>query len=136
MYKIDKEVAEAEFDRFVEAADLDLDMSEMDSEDKTALTKQKNRIIRAIQQGHLVVNDEGEFEYTPFNKLSKSTDTIIFHERSGTSLMAMDGKKKGAEVAKTYAVMANMCKVHQSIFAGLFGSDIKTCEAIFALLMD
>ena len=50
--------------------------------------------------------------------------------------MAMDGKKKGHDVKKTYAVMADMCKVHPNVFAGLAGSDIKVCEAIFALLMD
>lgn len=134
--KIAKEVAEKEFDRFVEEMDLDLDTSEMDAEDLTAFNKQKRRIIKVIERGHLIINDKGEAEYTPFNERSKHKEVLVFHERTGASLMAMDGKKKNHDVAKTYAVMADMCKVHQNVFAGLVGSDVKTCEALFALLMD
>ncbi len=134
--KVVREVAEHEFDRFVECMDLDVDTAGMDSEDLTAFTKQKNRIIRQIERGALVINDEGEAVYTPQNKGSKHTDAITFHERTGASLMAMDGKKKGHDVAKTYAVLADMCKVHPSVFAGLKGTDVKVCEALFALLMD
>lgn len=133
---IDKKTAEADFDRFVEAMDLDLDTTDMDAEDLTAFNKQKNKILQAIQRGHLVVNDKGEAEYTPCRPGSKHQEKITFHERTGASLMAMDGKKKNHEVAKTFAVMANMCRVHPSVFAGLVGTDDKVCQALFALLMD
>ena len=134
--EVAKEVAEQEFNRFAEEMDLDLDISSMDAEDLTAFNKQKNRIIRAIERGHLVINENGEAVYTPNNNRSKHADPITFHERTGASLMAMDGKKKGHDVAKTYAVMADMCKVHPNVFAGLAGTDVKICEALFALLMD
>lgn len=131
-----RDVAEGEFDRFVDAMDLDLDTSDMDAEDLSAFNKQKNRILRAMCGGHLVINDNGEAVYTPQRPNSKHKEPITFHERTGASLMAMDGKKKGHDVSKTYAIMADMCKVHPSVFAGLSGSDAKVCEAIFALLMD
>ena len=130
------EVAAQEFERFTEAMDLDLDTSLMDAEDLTAFNKQKNRILRAVQRGFLVFNDNGEAVYTPQNARTKNKDAITFHERTGASLRAMDGKKKGHDVAKTYAVLADMCKVHPSVFAGLAGSDGKVCEALFAFLMD
>jgi len=133
---IDKETAAHEFDRFTEAMDLDLDTADMDAEDLTAFNKQKNRIVRAITRGELVINDNGEAVYTPTNPKSKHRDAITFHERTGASLMAMDGKKKNHDVAKTYAIMADMCQVHPSTFAGLMGTDVKVCEALFALLMD
>lgn len=134
--KVATEVAEAEFDRFVEAMDLDLDTAGMDAEDLTQHNKLKARIIRAVEKGTLVFNEDGEAVYTPQHRRSKHNDPITFHERTGASLMAMDGKKKGHDVAKTYAVLADMCKVHPSVFAGLVGSDVKVCEALFALLMD
>jgi hypothetical protein len=134
--KVAREVAEQEFERFAEEMDLDLDTSSMDAEDLTAFNKQKGRLIRAIERGSLVINENGEAVYTPANPGSKHQDPITFHERTGASLMAMDGKKKGHDVAKTYAVMADMCKVHPSTFAGLKGTDVKVCEALFALLMD
>lgn len=134
--KVARDMAEQEFDRFVDSMDLDLDTAGLDVEDLTAFTKQKNRIIRQVERGALVINDNGEAVYTPQNKGSKHTDAITFHERTGASLMAMDGKKKGHDVAKTYAVLADMCKVHANVFAGLVGTDVKVCEALFALLMD
>ena len=130
------EVAEAEFDRFADKMDLDLDTSLMDAEDLGQFAKQKRRILRAMERGDLTVNEGGEAVYTPSNARSKHSDPITFHERTGASLMAMDGKKKGHDVAKTYAVMSDMCRVHPNVFAGLAGNDAKVCEALFALLMD
>ena len=134
--KVDIKTAESEFERFVEAMDLDLDTADMDNEDVVAFKKTKNRLIHAIQKGSLVFNEDGEAVYTPINVKSKHTDAITFHERTGASLMAMDTKKKGHDVAKTYAVLGNMTGLHQSVFAGLVGIDVKICEAIFAFLMD
>jgi len=134
--KVALEVAEAEFERWADEMDLMLDPADMDAEDLTAFKRQKTRILRAVQRGALVINEGGEAEYTPQNKRSKHQDAIVFHERTGAALMAMDGKKKGHDVAKTYAVLADMCKVHPSVFAGLAGSDGKVCEALFAFLMD
>lgn len=134
--KITEEVALQEFDRWADEMDLHFDTSDMDAEDLTEFNKQKGKITRAIEQGHLVINDSGEAVFTPYRAGSKHQDAITFHERAGGSLMAMDGKKKGHDVAKGYAVMADMCRVHPGVFAGLVGSDIKICEAIFSLLMD
>lgn len=134
--KVDIDSANAEFDRFVECMDLDLDTSAMDSEDFTQFNKLKSKIIRAVMKGSLIFNDNGEAIYQPQNKRSKYQEPITFHERSGASLMAMDGKKKNHDVSKTYAVMGEMCRVHQKVFAGLVGVDVKICEALFALLMD
>ena len=134
--KISTDMAEVEFERFVEAMDLDVNTSKMDNEDLTAFNKQKDRIIRAIEKGHLLINDDGEAVYTPHRPNSKYKEAITFHERTGASLMAMDNRKKGHDVAKTYAVLADMCKVPANVFAGLVGPDIKICEALFALLMD
>ena len=130
------EVAESEFERFTEAMDLDFDTSKMDSEDLTAFEKQKSKMIRAIEKGALVFNDDGEAVYTPQHRRSKHQDAITFRERTGASLIASDGKKKNQDMAKTYAVMADMCGVHQRVFAGLVGIDAKVCESIYALLMD
>lgn len=136
MTAIAKDVALVEFDRFIEEMDIDADTSTMDAEDTTQFNKQKNRIIRAIENGHLVINEDGEAIYTPHHRNSKHKEPITFHERTGASLMAMDSQKQSKMVARTYAVMADMCKVPASTFAGLAGSDIKVCEALFALLMD
>lgn len=132
--KIDQETALLEFDRFTESMDLDVDESFMDEEDLTSFNKQKRRIVEAVCNGSLVVNDDGEAVYTP-QKITLDTP-LTFHERTGASIMAQDGKKKNYDVTKMYAIMAEMTKTHPNTFAKMCGIDIKICEAIFALLMD
>jgi len=131
-----QEVAEAEFDRFTELMDLDVDQSSMDTEDVEQFLKIKRRLLRAIRKGALVVNEDGEAVYAPQRSASKYRDPLTFHERTGADLMAMDSRKKGHDMSKTYAIMAGMCRVHPKVFAGLAGIDGKVCEAIFTLLMD
>jgi len=134
--RISDEVARQEFERFADAMDLDLDESLMDDEDKAALAKQKNRIVKAICRGSLVINDDGEAVYTPSHIRSPYKEPITFHEHSGASIMAIDGKSSKQRVAATHAILGDMCKVHPRTFAGLVGSDYKVCTALFALLMD
>jgi hypothetical protein len=134
---VDREVAEQEFERFAEAMDLDIDESGFDDdEDRSSFNKNKKRIVRAIVKGHLVINEDGEAVYTPYHQKSKYKEPITFHERTGATLMEMDRKKKGHDVAKTYAMLTQMCKVPKGTFANLVGEDVKVCEAIFAFLMD
>ena len=132
--KVALEVAENEFNRFTDNMDLDVDERFMDEEDLTAFNKQKRRIITAICNGSLVINENGEAVYTP--QKSGDIEPLVFHERTGASVMAMDNKKKNHDVATTYAVMGDITGVHQNTFAKMKGIDIKICEAIFALLMD
>jgi len=131
---VDEEVALVEFDRFVEAMDLDVDTTYMDEEDLTTFSKLKRRLVKALCNGSLAINEEGEAVFTP--QKSKVDRVITFHERTGASLMASDGKKRNQSVAMTYAVMGDMTKEHPGTFTKLKGNDIKVCEAIYALLMD
>lgn len=131
--KVAKDVAEAEFERFVETMDLDIDPATMDEDDKKGLDQQRNRIIRAIQTGALYVNDNGEPVFTA--QRTKDGEPLTFHEPTGASLMAMDRKKKTEDVGKMYAVMADITKTHASTFAKMKMSDLKVCQAVTALFL-
>lgn len=130
---ISQDMADEEFNRWVDSMALDVTETDMDAEDLTAFRKQKRKITNAICNGSLIVNENGEAVYTPQNPIS---DPLIFHERTGASVMAMNGMKKNYEVAKMYAVMGDMTKVSPVTFAKMKGIDIKICEALFSLLMD
>jgi hypothetical protein len=135
-YKIGPDVAEDELDRWLEKMDIDDDVEAMKESDVDAFNNQTRKLKLAIRRGALVITTDGLAEYTPQNEKSKNQDALIFHERSGASVMAMDRHKKDHDVAKSYAIMADMCRVPQKVFAGMVGIDCKVCEAIFALLMD
>lgn len=134
--KVAEEVAEQLFDQFAEDMDLDIDENHMDEDELASFNKAKRSVITAIRRGSLVFNEDGEAVYTPQHRNAKNTDPITFHERTGVSLMAMDGRKKNHEIAKTFAVIASMCKVPVSTISGLVGVDSKVVTHIFTLLMD
>jgi hypothetical protein len=129
------EVAAGEFDDIVEAFDLLVEPEAMDAEDRTAFDNLRRRLTRAIVRGWVTVDtDAPSVTFTP--QRSKRTDPLVFRERTGAALMAMDGKKKNSEMAKTYAIMGNMCGVNPAVFASLTGEDGKVAECIFRLLME
>lgn len=128
-----KEVAEAEFERFADIMDLDIDPAGMDEEDKTGLEQNKKRIISAIQKGALVVNDKGEPVFTP--QRTQGLEDITFHEPTGASLMAMDRKKKNHDISKMFATMADMTGGHSNSFSKMKMSDLKVCLAVTTLFL-
>jgi len=135
-YKVDQETAEAEFDRFIDANEIDADERDMDAEDLQFFRKQKRKLLRALQDGSLTIDESGCPEYTPQLAESASPGPLKFRPRSGASLMASDAKKPNHLAAKTYAMMADMTQREPKVFARLVGRDIKICEAIFGFLMD
>lgn len=135
MNKVAKDVAALEIDRFMEAMDIVID-DDLDADSAAAYNRARSRMVRAVTLGSLVIDDNGEAIYTPKHPNSRSKEPIRFHERSGSTAVAMDSCKKGANTARMYAMLGDMCKVPPATFSGLVGPDIKMCEAIFALLMD
>jgi len=134
--RVARDVALNEFDRFADMMDLDLNESIMQDEDRAELAKQKNRVVKEIMNGSLVINEIGEAVYMPRHERSVYKEPITFHEHTGASIMAIDGKNHKARVAATHAIMGDMCNVNPLVFAGLVGPDYKICTALFALLMD
>lgn len=126
------EVAEQEFDRWADA--MDLDVEGLNEEQKQAFEASKRTIVRAICRGSLVVNEDGLAVYTP--QRSGEIDPLTFHERTGATLMAADSVKgSNAMIKKMYAILADLTRQNATVFSKLKGTDIKVCEALFALLM-
>lgn len=126
------EVCEAEFLRFVDLMDLDIDPKGMDEEDRLSFENSKRVVIRAMETENLVVNDKGEFIYRP---KSDDDSEITFHEPVGGTLMAQDAKREGHDVAKTFAVLAAMTGQPAKRFSGMPQRDLKVCSAILVLFL-
>jgi hypothetical protein len=131
--KVPTELAEQEFDRFLEAMDLayKCDPSKMDAEDNKALDKHKLVIVTAIERGNLVIDEKGQPIFTP----STGGDPITFFEPEGASFMASDTVKSGKDVEKTNAVLGAMTQQPAKRFAQMKGRDYKVCQSIFILFL-
>lgn len=131
-YKVDQETATADFDRFTESMDLDVDPVGMDDEDKIDFERHRGKLIEALRVGSLVINDTGEPVFTP----QRETGTpITFHEPRGSALMAMDRKKKNHDMGKLFATMAEMTGCNPGTFSKMRMPDLKICMAIVTLFL-
>lgn len=130
---IEREMAEQEFYRFTHTMDLDVDESSMNQEDLEGFKQQKEKIIRAIQTGSVIINEAGEPVFTP--RRTDGAPAIIFHEPDGAALMAMDRRKAQESIAKLYAAMAEITKVPAKTFANMKMPDLKICIAIVTLFL-
>ncbi len=133
MNKIALEVAEQEFDRFTDFMDLDVDETTMDKEDLKGFKETKSKVIGALMRGSLIINDESLPVFTPIR--STDTNPITFYEPTGSSLMAMDQKKKDEDVGKLYAAMADITTQPPKVFSKMKYADVKVCTAIVTLFL-
>lgn len=131
--KLDLETAEAEFNRFADIMDLDVDPDTMTDEDKDSLSEHRRRLVKTLQNGALVINDLGEPVFTP--RRSDNKEPVNFYEPTGESLMSMDRKKKNADISKTFAILGSMTKTNPKRFSSMKYGDLKVCSSILGLFM-
>lgn len=130
--KVAADVAEQEFKRFTDAMDLDVDPAGMDDEDKRSFNDAKRRIIAALCNGSLVIDEKGQPVFTPS---LGNTQPITFFEPTGASLMAGDQKKKGHDHARMFAVMGDMTRQPATRFANMPSRELKVCLSIAGLFL-
>jgi len=133
MLKIDLEVAEQEFNRFIDAMCIDADPTNMGEEDIEEFNEQKRKIVGAISKGDLVINETGEPVYTP--KRSENKDPITFYEPTGANLAEQDKRAKGHSYTRLFTTMGSMTKTNSSRFAKMKMYDLKICQTITILFL-
>lgn len=131
--KVAREVAEQEFAAWAEDNDLmytDDDLAEAPEDIAEQLRLARSRIIRAIEGGHLVINDQGLAEYTPHTRMTEDKSPLIFKPQMGATLMV----KARSEERRMFLMMAQMTSSPDSRFAKVAGADLKVCLAITLFL--
>ena len=126
------EVAEAEFDRFLERMDLDGEEDQIDPEDRKAFLKTKRRFIKAVQAGHLVVDEKGQPVFTP---QEGGGGPITFFEPTGGSIMAMDSQHEKKRVHQMHAIIAHMTQQNMKRFAAMPRRDYEIVQSIALLFL-
>lgn len=132
-YKVAPDVADLEFQRFVELNAIDADVKTMTPEELSDFNKQKRLIVLQIMLGNLTLDENGVITYVTHR--GEQQQTVIFHEPTGASMMAMDRRKKSEDVSKMFAAMADMCRCDAKTFAQMKMADLKVCLAIVTLFL-
>jgi hypothetical protein len=130
--KEDKSIHDAEFDRWAEAWEIDIDAESMTEEDRDDFRGHKAKLTNAMKRGRLVYEDETDsLKYT----LAKSEGEVRIERPRGSALIAMDKYKDREGVHKTYAVLGVMTKKEPKFFSNLDGIDLKPFLSVVALFL-
>ncbi len=132
--KVAPKVAEAEFDRFAEAWDLDSDTASMEEEDRQGFEALKRRLIRKIESGHLTVDGEGMISYMLIEPQG-DTASLTFKRPTGHALVVWDRFKDRQQIHKLNAFMGSMTGQAPALFAEMDGRDLKVCQAVAQLFL-
>lgn len=135
MTVVDKQTALDDLDRFAEEMGLDLDTSSMDEEDIKSLDKLKGQLVKAMQDGHLVIDGEGQAVFTPSHPKSKDIGQLIFKEPRASSFMSMDRTKKNQDFKKLNMLIAEMVGQDVAVIGRLYNRDYKIVQAIVMLFL-
>lgn len=89
MDKVAMEVAIEEFERLAAAADVDIDTSNMDDEDKESVEEIRDIVVQAIQAGRLTVDAQGRAVLVTSDGAS-----ITFRTPVGADLMILGSSRE------------------------------------------
>ena len=132
--KMTLEVAEKEFDRFVQEWDIDGSIDTMSGEDREAFKAQKDRIVRQILEGNATVDEHGNIAYTLRHPQGSLTE-LKFNVPNGAAYMAMDRYKERQGMHKLYAFMGESTSQPPALFSNMDGRDIKFCMGVTLLFL-
>lgn len=129
--RCDRETAEHEFARFIEAMHLGRRMSRPRSPDANAAVENaKENVTRSIQDGLVEINEKGEAVFRPE---SSPDNPITFHLPKGKALMAQDTRRDGETIAKFYAQLAQMTGELSGRFENMPAYDVEIAQDIWLL---
>lgn len=123
--KMTSDVAEFELSRFFDMIDVDVRESEMDEEDRSSFKDIKRKLVKAMVDGRLVINEAGEPELT-----TSDGNKLVFREPDGAALLAMDQKKKNQDMHRVFAFLASITGSNSITFSKMKQRDLRVCLAL------
>lgn len=127
--KIDKEVAQKEFERWANAWRIEIEESELSEEDQESFNEQRRKVVKAIEKGYLTVSEDGA-------ELVLDTDKgpVTFSEPKGAAYLSMD-QHKNKNMASSFGFMGSMTGTPAKFWSSVRGADVKIAQAITALFL-
>jgi len=132
--KVALEVAEADFERFALAWDLDTEVEEFTLEDKDEFLEHRRKIVRQIRGGRAAINEAGDIVYQLFDPVGTLTEVLIRRPK-GTHFMAMDKEKDGRNISKMIQFVSASINQLPGIIKKMDGVDVKFLQAVYMLFL-
>lgn len=125
-----REVAEQEFARMCEAFRVELDESGLDDDEKAKLKDTRQKVVRDIMRGTLVVAENGLPTYT-----CGDGKPVTFHKPTGATLLALETYHGSKQIANTIAGAADMTRLDRGAFGKMELYDAQVCMRLATLFL-
>ena len=132
--KISSEMSVQEFERFLDIWGIDGNTDEMTIEQKDLFFSHRKRIIRAIESGHAVINDDETISYSLIKPVYNTTE-LKMKVPNGESFLEMDRFKENQGMHKAFALLAHSARKPVKIFSSMDGRDIQFFVAVSSLFL-
>lgn len=129
------EVAEAEFERFIDAWEIDADVDTMSLEDAKSFEQQKRKIIIQLKRGRARVTENGDILYElkkPVGRVSEITLTY----GHGASYWDMDKARGEKYIAKLNHYICDAIGQANSVLLKMSSIDVKFIYGVYGLFLN
>lgn len=132
---VSKEMAEHEFERFLDIWDIDAELKESSMETQDQFEKQRDRFIKELCSGNVSINDEGHVFYKlKYPKAEGSLTSLTFKAEKANKAI-MDKFKEHELLKKTSAYVGTLTEQPPRTYLNLDSRDQKFPEVIVALFL-
>jgi len=100
------DVAEAEFNRFMAALRAKANTDRMSDERRADFESNKGKVMDALRDGSLRVDDKGQPYYTPEGPFPSGP--LRFKKPTGATLMSANGLGEDAGIAQTFKMLSQL----------------------------
>jgi len=125
------DVAESEFERLCEAANVEHDASEMHPAEAETFAELRRKVTKAIRRGSLTVGVDGLATY----QAASNARGFAFKRLDASVLIASSGKHQPDDMTKTIHIIAGMTERPASEISRLSIADVKVCGVLAALFL-
>lgn len=130
MAEFSEDAAGAEFDRWAELCEFDLDPRFMSQEGQEDCARRRHIAEREIMSGRITIDDEGNLSYQMKIPV-KGVEVVSFPvDPDGTALLAFDTTKDGRNIAKLYAMIQAMTGMPPGTMAAMKRRDREVVQAV------
>jgi hypothetical protein len=126
----DRQTAEADFERWVGVSRIVMDVEGREEDDVRDKGLDKIIIIKAIQDGRLVIDEEGQAIFTPLDR-----DPLTFRKPHGRIVASMDKVKSNHDGAKALTLIASLTGTNRGTIGAMEYADFSVCESIVNLFL-
>jgi len=128
-------VAEAEFERFADAWELDTEIGTMPEEDAESFKTQKRKVLAMIKRDRAVVNEGGDIVYQlkrPVGRLKE----ITLETGAGASYWGMDKARGEKYIGKLNHYICDAVGIANSELLKMSSIDTKFLYGVYGLFLN